>query len=162
MRVLIVAALGLASACHGEEQGSTVASSWPVAVDFPRGPEVRFPRVVLVTIDTLRADHVSAYGYRRETMPFFDSLAARGVLFTDANATVSHTAPSHTSMLTGLPTLVRGVHHAATSWTTARRPRARLPRGGYETAACVNERFLERIAHSFDTVTGRARAARGW
>src|SRR6185503_20825838 len=106
MRVLTVAALCL-SACHeSEPRALQVAGPWPVAVDFPRGPEPRYPRVVLVTIDTLRADHVSAYGYRRKTTPFFDSLAEKGVLFTRANSTVAHTAPSHSSMLTGLPTLV--------------------------------------------------------
>ena len=39
------------------------------------------PNVVVITIDTLRADHVGAYGYRRPTTPFFDRFAARGFLF---------------------------------------------------------------------------------
>jgi len=66
-----------------------------------RGGTPRVSRVVLVTIDTLRADHLKSYGYLRETSPFIDGLAAEGVLFERAFATVSHTAPSHASMLTG-------------------------------------------------------------
>lgn len=161
MRIFVVAALYLSCACHGGESRGplTVASQWPVAVEFPRGPEVRYERVVLVTIDTLRADHVSAYGYRRATTPFFDALAQRGVLFTRANATVAHTAPSHSSMLTGLPTLVHGVRHNGYELDPDAIDLARVfGAAGFETAACVNERFLERIAHSFQSVhSSRAR-----
>ncbi len=163
MRALLVAALCLHSACGGSEprQALTVAGQWPVAVEFPRGPEPRYERVVLVTIDTLRADHVSAYGYRRKTTPFLDSLAERGVLFTRANATVAHTAPSHSSMLTGLPTLVHGVRHNGYKLDDDAIDLARVfGAAGFETAACVNERFLERIAHSFGSVHWSRK--RGW
>jgi len=43
--------------------------------------ELRPDRIVLITIDTLRADHLSVYGYPRKTSPFMDSLAGSGVLF---------------------------------------------------------------------------------
>ena len=101
MRAFLAVTLCLPCACGGDAQPAPLylGGSWPVAVEFPRGPEPRYQRVVLVTIDTLRADHVSAYGYRRKTTPFLDSLAERGVLFTRANSTVAHTAPSHSSML---------------------------------------------------------------
>ena len=56
------------------------------------------PNIILVTIDVLRADHVSAYGYPRPTTPFLDELAENGVLFESAYATVPHTTPSHASM----------------------------------------------------------------
>jgi choline-sulfatase len=66
------------------------------------------PNVLLITIDTLRADHVSAYGYTRETTPNIDKLAEEGVRFEDAYCTVPFTGPSHASILTGLPPYLHG------------------------------------------------------
>lgn len=59
------------------------------------------PNVILITLDALRADHVSAYGYARATTPNLDHLASRGVLFENAFANSSWTLPSHGSLLTG-------------------------------------------------------------
>ncbi len=58
--------------------------------------------MLLIVIDCLRADHVSAYGYGRETTPTIDRLASRGVLWEQAFSTSSWTKPSVTSLLTGL------------------------------------------------------------
>jgi arylsulfatase A-like enzyme/cytochrome c-type biogenesis protein CcmH/NrfG len=57
--------------------------------------------LVLITIDTLRADRVGAYGYARARTPHIDGLAARGVLFEHAYATAPITLPSHGSLMTG-------------------------------------------------------------
>jgi arylsulfatase A-like enzyme len=57
--------------------------------------------VLLVSIDTVRRDHVGAYGYARPTTPRFDALARAGVVFDDAVSTSSWTLPAHLSMLTG-------------------------------------------------------------
>lgn len=62
---------------------------------MPRG-------IILIVIDCLRADHVSAYGYERGTTPTIDRLAERGVLWEQCHATSSWTKPSVTSMMTGL------------------------------------------------------------
>ena len=62
----------------------------------------RSDHILLITLDTLRADHMSCYGYPRETTPFIDSIAAGGVRFTRAFAPMATTAPSHATMLTGL------------------------------------------------------------
>lgn len=59
------------------------------------------PNILVIVVDTLRADHVGAYGYGRDTTPNIDRLAAEGVVFESAFATSSWTAPSHASMLTG-------------------------------------------------------------
>lgn len=59
------------------------------------------PNVIVIVVDTLRADHLSAYGYERQTSPFIDSLAAEGVRFENAISPSSWTQPSHASMLTG-------------------------------------------------------------
>ncbi len=66
----------------------------------PPWPEVK--NVVFITIDTLRADHTSAYGYPVRTTPFLEQMAAQGVTFDRAYAHSSTTAPSHSSMFTGL------------------------------------------------------------
>jgi arylsulfatase A-like enzyme len=57
--------------------------------------------VVLVSIDTLRRDHVGAYGYARPTTPRLDALAGQGLVLDDAVSTSSWTLPAHLSMLTG-------------------------------------------------------------
>ena len=58
--------------------------------------------VILITIDTLRADHLTCYGYPRATSPELDRFLARGARFQQAFATSCRTAPSHVSLLTGL------------------------------------------------------------
>ena len=55
--------------------------------------------VLLLTVDTLRADHVGAYGYPEPVSPNIDALAARGVVYERAVAASSRTAPSHASIL---------------------------------------------------------------
>ena len=60
------------------------------------------PNVLLVTLDTLRSDWIHAYGFSHSNTPSMDALAARGVLFENAIAAASLTAPSHASMMTGL------------------------------------------------------------
>jgi len=70
----------------------------------PRG------RFILISLDTLRADHLGAYGYRRPTSPFLDSLAARGTLFENAVVQLPGTLPSHMSIFTGLYPPEHGVY----------------------------------------------------
>ncbi len=66
-------------------------------------------RIFLVTIDTLRADHLGCFGYFRETSPFLDGLAAKGVLFRNAFSSMATTVPAHASIFTGLHPLRHGV-----------------------------------------------------
>jgi choline-sulfatase len=77
-------------------------------ISKPSGPTAR-PNVLLVTIDTLRADRVGCYGYARAATPTLDGLAARGVRFATAIAHVPLTAPSHASILTGRTPLGHGM-----------------------------------------------------
>jgi len=67
------------------------------------------PNIVLIVMDTLRKDHLSCYGYGRETTPNIDRLARRGTLFENALATASWTWPSTASILTGLSADAHGV-----------------------------------------------------
>ena len=67
------------------------------------GPAPDRPNVVLISIDTLRADHLSLYGYGRRTSPHLDAWAARSaVMFENAVVSAPWTLPSHASMLSGL------------------------------------------------------------
>ncbi len=67
------------------------------------------PNVIVVVIDTLRADHLPFYGYGKDTAPFLNSLAQRGVVFDRAWAPSSWTAPSAASIFTGMYPLQHGV-----------------------------------------------------
>jgi arylsulfatase A-like enzyme len=60
------------------------------------------PNVLLVSLDTLRADHLSSYGYHRHTTPFLDELAAGGTRFSHASVNTHGTPSSHTTMLSSL------------------------------------------------------------
>lgn len=64
-------------------------------------------RVILISIDTLRADHLGCYGYARETSPHIDALAADSAKFNNTYASSPWTLPSHVSLLTSL----HGIHH---------------------------------------------------
>src|SRR5262249_31555257 len=75
--------------------------------------------IVLVTIDAMRADHVSAYGYPRPTTPNIDALAKRGARFTHAYCPTPHTSYSVTSMMTGKymrPLLSMNAEAASDTW----------------------------------------------
>src|SRR5262249_19557677 len=97
------------------------------------------PSLLLITIDTLRADHVGAYGAATGATPALDALAADGVRFDQAQTAVPLTAPSHATILTGVYPPAHGVRgnvvftlgdgHATLA--------TRLKRRGYRTAAFV-------------------------
>ncbi len=139
--------------------------------------EKRRPSILLVTLDTTRADHLSCYGYAKPTSPNVDRLAADSIRYVNAYATSSWTLPTHASLFTGkLPTA-----HGATfdpegplhltqeggikgnaSWDAYRaRPLARdeltlaelLRRDGFATGAVVAGPWLKRVfslARGFD------------
>src|SRR5690606_18076006 len=86
-KTLLIACVVLGLAALGAVVGLTLRR--------PRTP----PHLLLITIDTLRADHLSAWGYTRETSPFLDRLAAEGVRFADATVQWPKTGPSFASML---------------------------------------------------------------
>ena len=67
---------------------------------LPPGDPAR-PDIVLLSVDTLRADHLGAYGHSRDTSPFFDRLARDGVRFAHGRSASPWTLPAHTTMLSG-------------------------------------------------------------
>ena len=72
-------------------------------------PQAPRPHVLLISIDTLRADHVGSYGYRLPTTPAIDALAARGTRFADMTVTTPKTWPAVASLLTGTVPRTHGV-----------------------------------------------------
>lgn len=83
--------------------------------------EDRRPHVILISIDTLRSDHLSAYGYHRNTSPNIDRFAERSVVFEDALSSSSWTVPGHATMLTGKFPVAHGAHGVAPpEWSSER------------------------------------------
>jgi arylsulfatase A-like enzyme len=146
--VLLVAALG--AGCTG---------STP-----PRFPEAP---VVLVSIDTLRADHLPAYGYAAVETPQLDRFRKDAILFENAYSHVPLTLPSHVSLLTGLLPFEHGVRDNlgyrldARAHTTLARL---LKQRGYATGAAVSAwvmRGASGLAEGFDFYEDRIVAPQG-
>lgn len=116
------------------------ALSWFIGCAPERAaPPVDVPSVVLVTLDTTRADHLGAYGYEGASTPVIDGLAAQGVRFEAAYTTVPLTTPAHASILTGLYPARHGIHTNgdATLPEPAVTLAEHLSAAGYATAASV-------------------------
>jgi arylsulfatase A-like enzyme/Flp pilus assembly protein TadD len=102
--------------------------------------------VLLITVDTLRADHVGAYGSKRAATPAIDALARDGILFERAYSQVPLTLASHTSLLTG----TYPFHNAVQDFTgqpltpDIRSVAQSLKANGYDTAAVVSSYVLDR------------------
>jgi len=98
------------------------------------------PNVLLVSIDTLRADHLGCYGYARATSPRIDALAATSTRYAHALAPAPWTLPSHTAMLTGRhPWEIGVVDRFATVPPEVPIVSEYLAAAGYATAAFVDE-----------------------
>jgi arylsulfatase len=108
------------------------------------------PLIVLVVIDTLRADHLGTYGYARQTSPGLDRLAARGLVFEQAQSAAPWTLPAFASLLTGL---IPSDHGAGVNSGRRNTEAAlgdvttvaeRLGAVGYGTVAVVSNPYLKR------------------
>ncbi len=101
--------------------------------------------VILISIDTLRADHLSAYGYRKIRTPNLDAFAQGGTLFADIAAQTPLTLPSHTSLFTSTYPFQTGVEENAERVPPGAVTLAGvLRRQGYRTAAFVGSVLLDR------------------
>jgi arylsulfatase A-like enzyme len=131
-----------------------------VAVGCGRQPAAAGPDVLLLTIDTLRADFVHSYGFPFEITPNIDALAERGALFEMAVAASSKTVPSHASIMTSR--YVR--EHSVGWWNGPTRLEGlttladRFQEAGYATAAFVSNVVLKSrtgLDHGFDRYDDR-------
>jgi len=144
---------------RGAIRCAVAASSSAVWMACGSGPEptsdVHPPPqlTVLISIDTLRADHLGVYGYPRPTSPRIDKFAEQAVVFDDATSTAPWTLPAHASLFSGL----YPEHHRLTTFER-RLPMgvdtiaARLARSGFDTRAVVNTHLLSNrfgLEHGF-------------
>ncbi len=102
------------------------------------------PDVFLITIDTLRADHVACYGYKNVETPTIDSVAADGVRFAQAFTHSPITNTSHTTILTGLLPSIHGVTDFGVPLSPQHETWAELlKKRGYQTAAFIGAVILD-------------------
>jgi arylsulfatase len=143
-------------------------SSGPVAwaelfASTPEPADEEFPSLILISLDTVRADHLSLYGYERTTTPWLDRFARQSLVFTRSLSSSSWTLPSTATLLTGLLPAQHGVlslhdRLAEEVPTLAERLRER----GYRTAALTDGGFagfrwgLGQGFHRYDTTPGPA------
>lgn len=122
------------------------------------------PDIILITIDTLRADSLGYAGNARVETPFLDSLAARGAVFTNAHAHNVVTLPSHANIITGLYPYQHGIRDNAGFVLDPKHPTlgAMMRRAGYATAAFVSAFPLDSrfgLNAGFDVYDDRYREA---
>ena len=140
--ILAIAALGTALAAVGGWRYARASAPVP-------GP------VILISIDTLRADHLPAYGYKAIKTPAIDALAGDGVVFERAYSHSTQTLPAHAAMMTGRLPFENGVRDdESASLGADERPLAQMLRDrGYATGGVVSSGLLRRatgLARGFD------------
>ena len=110
--------------------------------------------IILISVDTLRADHLPAYGYRNVTTPAIDSLARDGIVFERAYGHAVQTLPAHVALLSGRLPFDTGVRDDTAPLKASERLLAQmLSDRGYATAGIVSSGLLRRemgIAQGFD------------
>jgi arylsulfatase A-like enzyme len=109
------------------------------------GERSQRPNLLVVSIDTLRARNVGAYGYARDTTPFLDELARDGVLFENAITSSVTTGPAHMSLFTGLYPVHHGMRFGIERRHADATPLARSLRdAGYHCAAFTEDGYIIR------------------
>lgn len=128
----------------------TVLSFAPLALvpmtSEGEAPSPSRPNLVLITLDTTRADHLGVWGWSHARTPFLDRLAARGTRFTRCDTAVPITLPSHATLLTGLFPPRHGVRDNGTFVLSEalETVSTRLRAAGYDTGAVVSAVVLSR------------------
>jgi arylsulfatase A-like enzyme/Tfp pilus assembly protein PilF len=115
---------------------------------FPQKPVASTPEIsniIIISIDTCRADYLSCYGYPRPTTPNIDQVAREGILFENVISPIPVTLPAHSSMLTGTIPPYHGVHnniHYKLAESNITLPEILKPHG-FNTAAIVSAYVLD-------------------
>ena len=130
--------------------GTTLFGCQDRDVEDPAPP----PNILLISVDSLRPDHLTSYGYDRPTSPTFDRLAEQGVLFEVATSSSSWTLPAHAALFTGLPDSAHGCERGSDSLPGRYRTLAEsLASAGYRTGAVWSGPLLHPsfgLAQGFD------------
>lgn len=123
------------------------------------GPAERPPNVLLISVDTLRADRMSAYGHSRPTTPGLDAWAeSSGIRFETVVAPSPWTLPSHASLFSGLDAVSHGVNFSAPADPSLETLAERLRAAGYTTAGFTAGAYLDPkfgLAQGFDLFRAR-------
>lgn len=134
--------------CGPETSLPPPSASPKTKVENPSETQTKPQLIILISIDTLRADHMSLYGYDRLTSPNLDLFAREGTVFADASSVAPWTLPAHASMLTGLYPLRHGLIEPARKLPQEIPTLAGLlAEGGWHTAAVVNSAWLLKKNH---------------
>jgi len=135
----------MASRSDDRTRPRVLAAACLVACLLASGPgcrqaaDTRGMNILLITVDTVRADHLGGYGYQRRTTPHLDRLSQKGILFTGAFSHSPWTLPAVASIFTSLPPRDHGI----TGWGQSLEPELRtiaeqLRDHGYHTEAVVS------------------------
>ena len=140
-RLAMLLGITLLGTLLGSFQGT---AAWGQNSARRTAPRNSSPDVFLITIDTLRADHVGCYGYKQVETPALDALAADGVRFTEAFTHSPITNTSHITILTGLLPSVHGVTDFGIPLSPQHATAAELlKKHGYQTAAFIGAVILD-------------------
>lgn len=104
--------------------------------------EVEKYNVLLVSIDSLRSDHLGCYGYKQPTSPVIDQLAQNGILFKNTISTTSWTLPAHISLFTSMDIMVHGVKEGVSLHKDIGSLAQELKKNGYQTAAFCSSPYM--------------------
>ena len=107
-------------------------------------PSAAAPNIVLISLDTLRAQSMSCYGFAKKTTPFMDQIAREGVLLENMCAAATSTPPSHMSMMTGYYLGVHGVLNAQVLDSHIKTLAEILSKEDYATCAVTEDGYLVR------------------
>ncbi|MGE0455315.1 MAG: sulfatase-like hydrolase/transferase [Vicinamibacteria bacterium] len=141
-------AVALAASCAG------AAALWLRPAALSGGSRAQIRNVLLVTLDTTRADHLGVYGARRARTPHLDALAREGAWFARASSSIPLTLPAHAGLMTGASPLRHGLrdNHGA-ALEAGPTLAERLREAGFATGGFVGSLVLARstgIARGFD------------
>lgn len=126
---------------------SGIACEKPAAEQKPPAPPRReLPNILLISIDSLRPDHLGCYGHARPTSPRIDRLAAEGAVFENVISSTSWTLPAHAALFTGLFDSVHGCVDTTKPLADNRTTLAeRLKAAGYATAGFFSGPYLHPV-----------------
>jgi choline-sulfatase len=132
---------------------------------FFRAAVAQSPNILLITLDTTRADHIGCYGGKNVSTPNIDALAAKGVLFEEARAHCPLTLPSHANILTGkLPSTLNLRVNGMAINEKIPQIQETFKSSGYRTIAVVSSVILEKtrgLSRGFDVYNDKMTAGAG-
>jgi arylsulfatase A-like enzyme len=161
--LVLLAAIGDASAQTTPRRDSPAAPAVPAGQEATPAPT--YPNIVLIVIDTVRADHVGCYGYERNTTPNIDAVARHALVFKNAISAASWTTPSVAALLSSQYPSTMGIHDKPAKLNTEYSLLAEvLKKHGYRTHGIVSFSYLSNrlgFGRGFDEYDERSHRGHG-